>query len=636
MTRSSELVLTFLVNAAWQIAAVTLVASIANRLLRNSSSSSRHNVWVAALLLSFLLPALSLFSLSTAVAPSSRTFSNHQAQLTATDSIPAAARFTQQTSVERDTGKFSTAFLPKRNQRLLAGSQILFALALAYALWLLYRSARLLICWRQTNRLRRSIASPPLPAEMREVAERCAAAMRLECVSISWSLLVKVPVTLGARKPLIVLPADFPTNLPSDTISSVLGHEMAHVARRDFALNLVYELLLLPISFHPLARFIKREIDRTRELACDELVTERLLEPKQHARSLVQIAGALMATQRNGLSVGIFDANILEERIMRLTQNHPRLSLRKARLVCIAAFASLCFAALTISTFSFDLRAMAAVDVSSVRSASASNALNALANSTLQSQEPVPAQKTTAVSMQKALDGKAIERAQRACEAGKNRELKAISALISLLGDDTQIEPVKCWENERWSPALSTFRHPSPGEQAALALASMGAPAFAPLLKALESSNACVRRNAAWAIGELTNTLPGARAASVERLIALMNDGDPWVRMAAARSLGELRDRKAGESLVIALSDHESAVRQMAAWALGEMKDERAVDQLCNVLLLDTHAEVRVTAAEALGVIGSQKAVQSLGQALSDSEPRVRSKVKWAIAEMEG
>lgn len=65
------------------------------------------------------------------------------------------------------------------------------------------------------------------------------------------------------------------------------------------------------------------------------------------------------------------------------------------------------------------------------------------------------------------------------------------------------------------------------------------------------------------------------------------------------------------------------------------MKFDGAVEQLCNVLVNDLESGVRLEAATALGEIGSQKAIASLKQALSDSEPKVRAKVKWAIEEIE-
>jgi len=222
-----------------------------------------------------------------------------------------------------------------------------------------------------------------------------------------------------------------------------------------------------------------------------------------------------------------------------------------------------------------------------------------------------------------------------ACNAGRRGDVGAIPSLIAMLGDDSKTQLIRCWDTGRWSPALQTFKQPSPGEQAALALASFGRPAFAPLSNQLDSSNATVRRNAAWAIGELTNMVPGERATAVPQLITLLGDSDEWVRMAAARALGELRDERALTKLVATLSDDDWRVRELVVWALSEMKDARAVTALCNVLLADNRVEVRRGAAEALGEIRSAAALPSLRQALNDREPGVNAKVAWAISEIE-
>jgi HEAT repeat protein len=228
----------------------------------------------------------------------------------------------------------------------------------------------------------------------------------------------------------------------------------------------------------------------------------------------------------------------------------------------------------------------------------------------------------------------AQELAQAACEAGRKRDVEAIPSLLAMLGDDREVEPIPCYTTGNWSPALDTFKRPSPGEQAALALASMGRNALGPLMEQLDNSNAVARRNAAWAIGELTNMVPGQRAAAIPQLIALLRDADPWVRMAASRAIGEVRDRRASDTLIATLSDADWRVRRLAAWALNEMKEELAVPALCNLLLGDSRAEVRSAAAEALGEIRSAKALPALQQALNDAEAGVRSKASWAIAEI--
>ena len=205
-----------------------------------------------------------------------------------------------------------------------------------------------------------------------------------------------------------------------------------------------------------------------------------------------------------------------------------------------------------------------------------------------------------------------------------------------MLGDDRKSQLIRCWEGGRWSPALEVFKQSSPGEQAALALASLGQPAFRPLTNELDNSNPSVRRNAAWAIGELTNMLPGTRADAVPQLITLLSDSDDWVRMAAARALGELHDNRAVAKLLATLSDDDWRVRELVVWALSETKDDRAVTALCSVLVSDPRAEVRRGAAEALGEIQSAEALPALQQALHDAGPGVSAKAAWAISEIEG
>jgi len=316
---------------------------------------------------------------------------------------------------------------------------------------------------------------------------------------------------------------------------------------------------------------------------------------------------------------------------MKLTQKRRQLGRRVGRAIFVTALTVLCLSALTISTFSFDLRTHpSTLGVKSVSIQPPATQLVAIEPT----QEPNESQNRSR-SDQLLKSASPQERAQAACDAGRNHLVDAIPILVSMLGDDSKTEPLKCWNSGRWNPALETFKQPSPGEEAAIALASMGKPAFEPLTNELANANTSVRRNAAWAIGELTNMSTEKRAGAVPQLISLLNDSDEWVRMAAARALGELRDERAGETLIATLSDSQWRVRELAAWALSEMKEERAVKALCNGLLTDSQAEVRRTVAEALGEIRSREAISSLKQALNDPEPRVRAKAGWAISEIE-
>src|SRR6185503_9381004 len=123
-----------------------------------------------------------------------------------------------------------------------------------------------------------------------------------------------------------------------DLLSSALGHELVHVARRDYILNLVYELIYLPISFHPAAAMLRRRIKQTRELCCDEVVARKLMAPEVYARSLVRLVGSVPLAGRlvSDTTIGITDADILEVRIMTLLKS-SKLSTRRKTLLLIAA-----------------------------------------------------------------------------------------------------------------------------------------------------------------------------------------------------------------------------------------------------------------------------------------------------------
>jgi HEAT repeat protein/beta-lactamase regulating signal transducer with metallopeptidase domain len=227
-----------------------------------------------------------------------------------------------------------------------------------------------------------------------------------------------------------------------------------------------------------------------------------------------------------------------------------------------------------------------------------------------------------------------VDRAAGACALGRLGAVESIPALVNLLGDDAAIPPMKCWGSGNWSPALHTFKQSSPGEQAAIALASFGQRAADPLVAALASANSGARRNAAWAIGEIRGGREANRSAAVEPLIAAMSDGDPWVRVAAAFSLGEMRPHQATETLVAALGDGDWRVREMAARALGEMTSRSGVESLTGILLRDENERVRRKAAWALGEIKDARALDALNVALNDQDQRVRSTARQAISEI--
>ena len=586
----SHFVLNYVLNAVWQIAVIALVAAVGSLLLRNAAARYRHMLWLAALGLCVIVPLLP----ATQTTPANRSL----------PPAPASAPQIPLGRVAPEPDLPVSHLTKKRTQVVSTTSQTALWLTLAYALFVAWRGIRFVRFWQRKERLRRSTSFAELTPVAKQAARRCRAIFGIENVDVVQANSARMPYTIGVRRPLIVLPEAFCT-ADEERLLSVVGHEMAHVARRDYLTNLICELALVPISFHPFAFLIKRQIDRARELACDELVTNRLLPRKLYARSLVWAADVSNQPRTQALLLSMFDVRSLEERVMRLTREQHMLGRSTAKAMTSITLLALCAAAVTLSLFSFELKTEA--------------------------QQPVmePQRAETRLDAQNAQ-----QRAEAACAAGRQGNTEQIPVLIAMLADDTKTNLLRCWSNGRWSPALESFKHPSPGEQAAIALASMGRVALPPLTNQLDSESPTVRRNAAWAIGELTNMRPGERDGAEPRLITLLSDADPWARIAASRALGELRSRTAVPALFVTLGDVDARVRELAVWALSEIKDRREVAPLCNVLLSDLSADVRRGAAEALGEIRSAEALPFLKQALND--PAVSARARWAINEIEG
>jgi beta-lactamase regulating signal transducer with metallopeptidase domain len=105
---------------------------------------------------------------------------------------------------------------------------------------------------------------------------------------------------------------------------------MAHIQRRDFAWNLLCEVMSLPVSYHPAVWMLKREIRQFREMACDDLVTGRLINRQDYACSIVRIAESVATSPKAGWALGVFDSGNLERRISRLTSKQSWLDPRAA------------------------------------------------------------------------------------------------------------------------------------------------------------------------------------------------------------------------------------------------------------------------------------------------------------------
>jgi beta-lactamase regulating signal transducer with metallopeptidase domain len=346
MRISSQLLLTFLLNAVWQIALIGALASLGAWLLRRSAMRYQHWLWVGALCLSVLVPLVAAVTALHSLSDASTTVVE-----TPTYQPEFAAPFASATiprPLDRTPANFwNSAFQLNRNTVL-----VLFA---AYFLFLVYRVFKLTQAWYTTRKIRNSATEIDPDEDLMEIIRQCEMRLNLEPdrVTLCRSESLPLPVTVGLFRPAIILPVMLLHKGDRDLLTSAIGHEFIHVARHDYVLNFFYELLFLPISFHPAAWLSRSRIKQTRELCCDELVAERILSAQVYARSLVALASSAPPLRRLSVTttVGIADADILEARIMSLLSK-PKLIRRwktvplvaVSLLLLIPSFAAAAFA----------------------------------------------------------------------------------------------------------------------------------------------------------------------------------------------------------------------------------------------------------------------------------------------------
>lgn len=335
MESVSSYLLTFLLNSLWQIPVIACVAALASWLLQHGPANHQHAIWVTALIASATLPIVSTRMVNsqrkasiafTAPAPPQSIENSHSRNAAATVSSPG--RLSHSIAYKQTTGN---------------------TIALAYLLLLSFWFAKLLRALIRTALIRRSGMVPTQSPVVRKVWARCAESLGLSEAQLLTSRRILTPAAAGFIRKVIILPENLLNSTNEEELTTAIGHEIAHLSRRDFACNVVYQLLHIPISFNPASWLILRRIEETREMACDEFVTSRLLDPCLYARSLVRFAAAAIdPAPKPGYMLGVFDGDILERRVRHLL-HRPVVNLKQARMRLAASLASLLLCSIVAS-----------------------------------------------------------------------------------------------------------------------------------------------------------------------------------------------------------------------------------------------------------------------------------------------
>lgn len=319
MSGFESVVLTYLVNSIWQIPLLAAAGWVAARAMRPLGPAAEHKVWVGVLLGEALLPAASL--------------------------LPADWLRLALPWGGGDTGGPGHVSVTMGAGSVVGGGgvplNLWVVLALMYGGVTAWFAMRFLWRWVRLGGLRRESVAVELTGEAAGQWAQCAERLGVGSVGLATSSRIFGPVTMGFLRKVVLLPPGMLERLGDSERSTVIAHEFAHVRRKDFLKNLVYEALTLPVSYHPLTGFTRERMTASREMVCDRMAAE-VTGTGQYARSLLHLATTLGGgvPARLPHTLGIFDTNTLERRLMELAGKRKEMGAGR-RLLVIAGCAAL-------------------------------------------------------------------------------------------------------------------------------------------------------------------------------------------------------------------------------------------------------------------------------------------------------
>lgn len=255
-----------LLHFIWQGAALGLLAWLLLALLRGADAKARYGVACAFLLLMVAVPTATFLVLQRQAA-----------------ALVEPLRLTAEA-----TG----AVLPEAPLALRVKAALDPALPWLLGTWALgviLLSARFLGSWIRVQRLRRRSASP-VPAAWHLVLSRLCRELKLfRTVRLLQSAAVEVPTALGWLRPIILLPACALTGLAPLQLEAILAHELAHIRRGDFLVNLLQSLVEVLLFYHPAVWWLSGRIRAERELCCDDVAAALCGDPLILARALTDL-----------------------------------------------------------------------------------------------------------------------------------------------------------------------------------------------------------------------------------------------------------------------------------------------------------------------------------------------------------
>ncbi|MBE8721384.1 M56 family metallopeptidase [Sphingobacterium pedocola] len=300
-----------IVHSLWQGAILYIILFGLFALMPKASPRIKHNIAFGTLLLTlaaFIFTVVSTFSL-----PVSHT--NPGVKFNEQDYVLLLKEFQK--------GQFAT-------------ENIFPFIVIIYLLGILFQTAFLVNGYIRLKKIR-NYNIQPVPAEWSMLFQKALQKLNIsKSIGFYLSTRVSVPLAIGYFKPIVLFPVALINHLDTEQVEAILLHELAHIRRNDYLINLIKVSIETMLFFNPFVWLTSRFMHIEREHACDDLVVRSTKTPLAYAKALLHIE-TLRVEQAPAMSMAATgNTHYLLKRIKRITnmeRNYPNV---KQQLFAIA------------------------------------------------------------------------------------------------------------------------------------------------------------------------------------------------------------------------------------------------------------------------------------------------------------
>src|SRR3954470_21817171 len=305
-----------LLHFIWQGTLVAALTAVALACLRNGAADIRYVISAIGLSLMLTLPAVTAAQLwRSDGSPDFRPKAEAGRELAADatrDDFRLKAEATGQARPRIET------VLAPSSSRLVDSMRIepwLPMLVFAWICGVAILSLRLVSGWLWVQRMK-SHGTSPVEDGWDVIAARLSRRLHIQrTVRLLRSTLVDVPTVIGWLKPVILVPASALSGLNPHQLEAIMAHELAHIRRHDYLVNLLQVVVETLLFYHPAVWWLSRRIRAERENCCDDLAVSLCGDPFTYAQALADLEGLRGPARRFVIAA---DGGSLVQRVRRL------------------------------------------------------------------------------------------------------------------------------------------------------------------------------------------------------------------------------------------------------------------------------------------------------------------------------